>query len=220
MKMLRLIQKNSVFYILYAGILLPLMALYLLNSRDSLDGMSTLFLGQWLLLLVAGSLMVVEKNEKKFNGYAFLHTLPLTSRKIVGSKFLLVFIAVCILFISENIILLFMRGTSELLKTARIFILLSADGALILAALMYWILYKFGQSRASLFAWIVLSSIFILPIPVMELSIRKGEPDPAEIVSWLVGIPLCVWIGITLITFFGYFMLFRLAARTENDRWK
>jgi len=218
--MLRLIRKNSIFYILYMGILLPLMALYLINSRDALDGMSTLFLGQWLLLLAAGSLMVVEQNEKKFNGYAFLHTLPLTSRQIVGSKFLLVFTAVCILFISENIILLFMRGTPELLKTARIFILLSADGALILSALIYIIIFKFGQSRASLFAWIVIPSIFILPIPIVELSIRKGTPDPAEIVNLLISIPISIWIGVTLITLYGFFVLFRLAAKAEKNRWK
>jgi len=218
--MLRLIQKNSVFYILYAGILMPLMALYLINTRDALDGMGTLFLGQWLLLLVAGSLMVVEQNEKKYNGYAFLHTLPLTSRQIVGSKFLLVSIAVCILFISENIILLFMRGTPALLKTARIFILLSADGALILAALLYVILFKFGSSKASLFAWIVLPSIFILPIPIVELFIRKGSPNPAEIIDRLLNIPMVLWIFVTLFTFVCFYMFFRFAVKAEKIRWR
>ena len=218
--MLRLIQKNSVFYILYAGILMPLMALYLINTRDALDGTGTLFFGQWLLLLIAGSQMVVEQNEKKFNGYAFLRTLPLTSRQIVGSKFLLVFFAVCFLFIFENIILLFMQGTLELFKIARIFILLSADGALILSALLYIILFKFGSSRASLFAWIALPSIFILPIPIVELSIRKGSPDPAEIVDWLINIPMVVWFVITFFSLIGFLGLFKIAEKAEKTRWK
>lgn len=218
--MLRLIQKNSVFYILYAGVLLPLMALYLINTRDALDGMGALFLGQWLMLLVVGSLMVVEQNEKKFNGYSFLRTLPLTSRQIVGSKFLLVFLMVFFLFISENIILVFIQGTPELLKTARIFIFLFANGALILSALIYVISFKFGQSRASLFAWIVLPSIFILPIPIVELSIRKGTPDPEKMVDWLISVPLSVWAGVTLLTLFVFFVLFRLAAKAEENRWE
>lgn len=218
--MLRLIQKNSVFYILYVGILMPLMALYLINTRDALDGMGILFLGQWLLLLIAGSLLVTEQNEKKFNGYRFLHTLPLTSRKIVGSKFLLVSLAVFLLFISENIILLFMQGTVELFKTARIFLLLSANGALILSALIYIILFKFGSSKASLFAWIVLPSIFILPIPIVELSIRKGKPDPAEIIDRLINIPMILWIFVTLFTLICFYVFFRLAAKAEKTRWK
>lgn len=218
--MLRLIQKNSVFYILYAGILMPLMALYLINTRDALDGTGTLFMGQWLLLLIVGSLMVIEQNEKKFNGYTFLHILPLTSRQIVGSKFLLVSIAVCFLLISENIILLFMQGTPELLKTARIFIFLSADGALIISAVLYVILYRFGQSKASLFAWIVLPSIFILPIPIVELSIRKGTPDPAKIIDWLINIPMGVWFVITFFTLLGFLGLFKLAEKAEKTRWK
>jgi hypothetical protein len=124
------------------------------------------------------------------------------------------------MFISENIILLFMQGTPELFKTARIFIFLSADGALIISAIIYVIFFRFGQSRASLFAWIVLPSIFILPIPIVELSIRKGAPDPAKIVGWLINIHMVVWFVIMFFTLISFLGLFILAEKAEKTRWK
>lgn len=209
-----LMRKDGLYFA--ATLLLSLgFTLYLIRL-SGMNAASAVFLGSVGPAMILSVLGMVELRENQSNGYRFLAALPLTDTEIVGAKFLLILVFTCLYTGGELAILTLFPGAATLTPLARGYIVLTANGSLILAAIVYLGLYRFGFSRFFRFI------LTVLPIPVMMgpvvlfliLAPRIADWDPSP---WM---RLGTVTTLGIISFFGlalYTAIFPAAVRAKKN---
>ena len=208
--MLRLMKKNALYFASYAAIIMPLMTLYFSLVRKEFSSARVLFQGLWLILTVEGALAMNEKTEEKSRGYDFLRMLPIKDHEIVLSKFLTVLFTAMALVVFNYMLYLFVPGALQMASIGRVIVLLSALYAILLAAVSYIIIYRFGHALFVKFVWVSMIISMVGPIPLYEKVILKSGIDPAVITERLSQFTWLFWIVIPLCGLALFYCLFRL----------
>ena len=214
--MLRLVKKNALYFVYYAAIIMPLMTLYFYLVRKEFSGAMVMFQGLWLILTVEGALTVNEKTEDKSNAYDFLRILPIKDHEIVLSKFLIVLLTTIFLVALNYILYLFIPGSVHMYAIGRVVVLLSAIYALLLAAISYIIIFRFGHPAFVKFVWAAMIISMIGPIILFEYVILKATTDLAVITERLSQLNWLFWVVIPLCGLALFYILFRLAVRAKQ----
>lgn len=195
--MFHLVKKFSFMFLLYQGmyyvLLLPLLNYDRLTGPDPLDPSFVLYLNNFMLWLIIGSVWAQEQLEFKNNGDAFLRILPIQAREIVLSKFALVLMSV-VVFVSVTLIWLHQNfDEAGFLLAARNNLLLIGNVSLIIAGLFYLGFYRFGYhkfGKIAIFIWVLLIAS---PIPVRIFLKNRFQIGSDDIVRALMGLdPLLV----------------------------
>ena len=212
--MLRLMQKNSLFFAIQAFLLLMLITVYWLCARDMLSWSMVLFQGQILILIILSSIASNEQQEEKSKGYAFLSILPVTDRDIVASKFACVLLTVSFIVAYNNFLFTLFPDPAYLASFGRIFVLLSGLACLILAGLMYIIIYLWGH-RFIKIVWITALANVILPILFVELVLLKRNIDLRNLFNAITKVSRAVWILLALISVVLFLLLLQAAVQAK-----
>ena len=152
-------------------------------ALHGLRGNSAVTTGSWTLLLAIPALQC-EVVEYLMRGYRFLETVPLTSRQVVWGKHLwpVVLVAAQQIYVA----LLFTAvAPSEVRLLSRSYSVLAGNLTLLTAAMLLFIVFRFGLTRRSMVALIfgVVAGI----VGLQELVIRQGLLQAiARLGSWPV----------------------------------
>jgi hypothetical protein len=138
-------------------------------ALHGLRGNSVVTTGSWTLMLLL-PVVQCEIAERLMRGYRFLQTLPLTAREIVWAKHLwpLVLVALQKIYVG----LLFTAVAPEKAVSGQAYSVLIGDLTILVAALLLFIIFKFGLSRAGMVALIFVNVAAI--IGLQELVIRRN----------------------------------------------
>ena len=191
--MLRLMQKNSFYFIFYAFAWIPIFIMAVVLPGRPLDTGMVFFEGMWIILILLGSTITCEQNESKTRGYDFLRTLPIKDSQIVNAKFSLVFLTACFVIVYVSVIYLFVSKPPDVFAFALIFIPLCVFVGLLLAALLYILIFKFGLSKAIKIGWITFFTVVIGTILFIEFILIKSDIDSGKMSAFIHSIPPVIW---------------------------
>ena len=215
--MLRLIQKNSFYFLFYALIWVPVYILAVILPGRPLDTGMVYFEGMWIIMILLGSTIVCEQNENKTKGYDFLRTLPIKDTHIVGAKFFLVFLTACFVIAYVSVIYMFVSIPPDVFTIAQTFIPLCASAGLLLAALLYIMVFKVGLSKAIKIGWIIFFGVVIGAILSIGMGFsRKLDINAGKISVFINSIPLVIWIALGLGIMAGYFGMMFMAIKVKK----
>jgi hypothetical protein len=213
--MFRLVKKFSFSFILYTvlavGLVFPLFNHDRLTGPDPLTLNFVFTLAPYLFFVVLGAVYIHEQLEQKTNGYAFLRTLPVKASDIVVSKFLLVFLTTLIYVGFHCVAFAQISSDPGYFNPSCVFLIINANICLVLTALLYIGIFRYGYSKAGIFIIIFWFLIVISPIAInifllKRLSIsRQAIIERAASLNWAV-ISVA---GVTL-----YILLMRMAIKT------
>jgi hypothetical protein len=211
MKILHLMKKFSFMFLLYQGmyyiLLLPLLNHDRLTGPDPLDPSFVLYLNNFMIWLIIGSVWAQEQLEFKYNGDAFLRTLPIQAREIVLSKFALVLLSV-IAFVSVTLIWLHQTfQETGFLHAARNNLLLIGNISLIITGLIYLGFYRFGYLRFGKIAIFIWFMTIVTPIPLRIFLKKRFQIGSDDIVAALMDLDPVLMSVLGLAFFLGAALL-------------
>ncbi len=209
-------QKNSFYFIFYALVWVPIFILAVVLPGRPLDTGMVFFEGMWIIMILLGSMIVCEQSEGKTKGYDFLRTLPVKDSHIVKAKFFLVFLTACFVVVYINIIYLFVSRPPDVFVISQVFVPLCAVFGILLAALLYVLVFKIGYSKAIKIGWIIFAGTIIGAFLFIELVLIKSDIDAGKISAFINSIPLVIWIVLGLGALAGYFGLMSLAIKAKK----
>ena len=203
-------------YVFSLGILL---SIYWLLTKSDADIFRIGFLGQWLLMIIVGGTGISEQYEQKNGGYAFMRLLPVRNAEIITAKLSNVFLAAGFILSLQYFLLSLTAAPREILTLGRVLILLCALTALLLVALFYMIIYRFGLARFVKAAWLLVIVVIAAPILFIELILLPQKIDLSGLHQFLIGIPTGIWILVTCLTLAVYMFFGRMAIliKTASD---
>lgn len=140
--MLGIIKKDFIYYIGY--FIITAWAPVCLTYLDGFTRGTVMMCGLLILSMPLGGVALIEILEEKSKGYVFLRSLPLTVPGIVGIKFLMLFFAVLLWFTYSIIILSFGPDWPAFMKISQAYIIGCCLIALILAGILYILIFRFG----------------------------------------------------------------------------
>jgi len=183
--MLALMRRDCLWFLLITIGFLSSTVFFTLGSTDSApaDGSRIFYLvGLWMICLPSFSLLTSELKES----YRFLQILPVTAAEIVASRFLLLFAQVALFWILVMVVLT-RAGLSMSDPGAGIgFITLCALLALLLTALWYLGIFRFGFAISTRIMSVVYFVITLTIIYLAELSEGTG--------GWAGSLSLTEWV--------------------------
>ena len=170
--MLGIIRKDILFYLGYAALMVLTCGLALI--QDGMDRGAVILLGNLQMLVVVGGCALNEMTEDRSNGYLFLRSLPITSRELIGAKFMLILIFSTV-GLTFSLSMVGMFPVSVTFSTiSRLYLTLCAIGAITLGSLLLTGIYRYGFTRlfrAALFTLPVL----VISVPIMLFLVFKGQ---------------------------------------------
>jgi hypothetical protein len=212
--MWRLMKKFSPIFILYsviaAGLVFPMMNHDRLTGPDPLTLNFVFTMAPFLFLIILGTIYIHEQFEQKTNGYAFLRILPIKFDDIVIAKFLLVFLTT--LFYVGFHCVAFSRISNDpnYLGPSCSYLIINANICLLLAALLYLGIFRFGFSKVGKYLLVFWLVIILAPIPITSFLLKRWRISRLEIIEKVVSLN---WVIVTLICVGLYFLLMRMAVK-------
>jgi len=217
--MLRLMKKFSFWYILYPGLLLafglPMFNYDRLVGPDPLSLSFASYLAP-MIWLVLGAMYSHEQMESKANGYAFLRILPIEPAQIVKAKFAIVFISVAIYVGGCCVAFALVSTNPEYLIPSCAYLIIHGDVCLVVAAILYLGIFRYGFSRFGKYVLIVWICLFISPMLIRLFILRPMGIRDSEIMQFMRG---PYWILGTVICLVSYYLLMKLAIKRLKARY-
>lgn len=174
---------------IHVMILILLTAVYWIMTAETLNPGMVLMLGGLIYILTMSSVMINEQDEDKNHGYTFLQALPLTVREIVMAKFALPFFIVAFIVGFAFVLFVFFSGTPQWLAVSRVFILMNGAFSLVITALIYIGIYRFGYMRfIRLFLVFVMVLGLVPQILLFRFMPHLKNIDFAQVVEYITHI--------------------------------
>lgn len=214
--MLRLIQKNSFYFIFYSLVWIPIFIFAVVLPGRPLDTGMILFEGIWVILILLGSMITCEQNEEKSKGYDFLRTLPIKDSHTVKAKFVLVFLTACFVVFYVKVIYQFVSRPPEVFAISQVFVPMCAALGILFDALLYILIFKIGLSKAIKICWISFFGFIIGPILLIEFVMVKSDIAEGKIFEFISSVSLWIWIVLGLGVLAGYFGLMSVAINAKK----
>jgi hypothetical protein len=213
--MFRLLQKFSLSFILFillsVGLVFPLFNHDRITGPDPLTLNFVFTLAPYLFFVVLGAIIIHEQFEQKTNGYPFLRTLPVKASAIVRSKFLLVFLTTLIYVGFHCVAFAQISPDPNYFNPSCSFLIINANLCLVLTALLYVGLFRYGYAKVGklvIFFWLF---IVISPIPINILLLKRLGISRQEIIERVISLN---WIPVTLLCVALYILIMRVAIKT------
>jgi hypothetical protein len=181
-----------------------------LTSPNPLSLTFVLYLSSYLLMVVIASIWTHEQMESKVKGYAFLRTLPIDAKDIVAAKFAVVLLSLIFYTIFHCAAFYSISSNPEYFNPACSIIIISADICLIISALLYLGIFRFGYNTFGKFVILVWIVIVISPIPIYQFLLPRLRISRLEIIDHVARLS---WPLVTAVSLIVYFGLMRLAAK-------
>lgn len=210
--MIGIMKMHLRYYLFYPPLFLAWITYYWLTTRDILHIniaiMNSIFI--YFVSLVPAS--IVETKDETNHGYAFLETLPVTVREIVSAKFLLVFLCVAVLVLYNFVLFAFFESTPETLNACRSVVLVNASLSLVLAGIMFLVIFRFGAT-----VFLVLAGVVLLLFNLLGLVAFKTFNSGRDLLSGLdISVEGAGWMVIVFFGLAAYYGLMRLAVRIKT----
>jgi hypothetical protein len=183
--MLGLMKKDWLHYIGFLMVI-PLQFAYWKTTRMQLDTTVVFMMTGWLYIVILGIIFGVEMNETKNRGYAFLASLPITAREIVGAKLIPIFVISAVYVLATYFSFSSLEVEPVHLALSRKWLLFNAGFAICMAGLLYWFIFRYGLDKAMYLQGILFLFSFIVPIGLNELVIR-GYIDQSSAIFRMAG---------------------------------
>lgn len=216
--MVHLLRKFSllfIFYIaLYMFVFFPLLNFNRIKGNDQLDLVYILYQGSFLFWIALGAIWAHENMENKTNGYKFLRTLPIKQSDIVISKFILVFLSILVFVIYQSVMVALIVKNPEYAFTARIYVTNLGNICLILSALIYIGIYKFGFTKFGKYALMGWFLLFISPVLLREFIMPRFNLSLTDFIQLITRMN---WIVATIICLALYFGLMQVAIKLRSQ---
>lgn len=216
--MLPLMKKFSIIFIffiaLYMIMIFPLLNYDRIKGNDQLDLAYILYQGSFLIWVALGALWAHENMENKTNGYRFLRTLPIRTSDIVMAKFMLILITILIYVSYQSVMVAQIVRNPEYAATSRIYVTNLGNICLILCALVYIGIYKFGYEKFGKFVLLAWFILFMSPVLLREFIMPKFSLSLSDIIHSLTQFN---WIIATLVCLPLYFVLMQVAIRLKSQ---
>lgn len=205
--MWRLIRKNSLMFLLYQGLyfglFFPLINQDRLFGENPLDLSFFVYLNSYIIWLILGSVWSQEQLENKSRGYAFLSTLPIRGRQIVGAKYALMFLATMSFVVVHLIWYALSFDDPEFLAAGRISLVHAASLCLLLSGLYYLGFFRFGYKRFSKYAIALWFLLIISPLALQIVLKEYFGILSSDILLWLIRFDPKISLGVCLPLFLG-----------------
>jgi hypothetical protein len=156
--MLGIMRKDALVYLLMAAfaVLLPLIDAF----KAGLGAHSVVTTALWTFILVIPAVQC-EFVEHLTRGYRLLRVLPLTTREIVWAKHLWPLTIVSLHVAYAGFLFAVLAPAEQVRRLSRAYLVLNGNLALLIAAVMLFLVFRFGLSR-----W---SKAALIAIPVMGM---------------------------------------------------
>jgi len=217
--MWRLIRKYSFFYvfylILYAALIFPLMNHDRVTGPRPFDMFFIIFQSNHIFWILMGSIFSQEQIEYKSNSRNFLGVLPISAREIVTSRFTLVLFS-AVIFVGFNITAFWaLSFPPEYFAFSVSFFTIIGNIGLLLSAVVYIGIFKFGFSKMGKLVLLLWILIYISPLPVKRSLMPKLGLTPDDVVR---GVSSLNWVVVTLVCLLIYYGLMRLTIKIKGER--
>ncbi len=209
-------QKNSFYFLFNSLLYLLLFILTIVLPEGPLDTGMVYFGGLWVILILLGSMITCEQSEGKSKGYEFLKTLPIKDSQIVKAKFFLVFLTACFVVMYVKIIYQFVSRPPEVFAISQVFVPLCAVFGLLLTALIYILVFKWGLSKAIKAGWIIYFVFIFGAILFIRKILIKLDIDAEKISIFINSVSFWIWIILGLGVLAGYFGLMSVAINSKK----
>ena len=169
--MLGIMKKDAPVYLMMAGfgVFMPLLDAYL----HGLSANSVVTTAMWTLTLVVPAAQC-EMVEHLTRGYRFLQALPLTAREIVWAKHLWPLTLVWLHVIYAGSLFAVLAPAENVRRLSRAYFVLNGNLALLAAAVLLFFVFRFGLSRASMTALIVIFVVGMIALQESVLHLLKS----------------------------------------------
>jgi hypothetical protein len=213
--MIYLMKKFSLIFILYillaVGLVFPLFNYDRLTGPDPLTLNFVFTLAPYLFFVVLGAVYIHEQLEQKSNGYAFLRTLPVKASDIVISKFLLVFLSALVYIVFHCVAFAKISSDPNYFNPSCSFLIISGNICLILTALLYVAIFRYGYNKVGKFVVLLWLFIVLSPIPINIFLLRRLGISRQEIIEKVISLN---WVIVTLVCLALYYFLMSVAIKT------
>ena len=134
----------------YIGIILalPFVMLFWYMMSKQFDSNVVFMINGWLYIIIFITMLGVETSEMNNRGYSFLATLPLSSREIVGAKFISILVTISIYVTVAYFTFGKLEISPAILALSRKLLLFNATFALLFTGTVYWFIFRFGFEKA------------------------------------------------------------------------
>ena len=206
--MLGIMKKDAPVYLMMAGfaVVMPALDAFL----HGLSANSVVTTGGWTLILLIAAAQC-EIVEHVTHGYRFLGSLPLTAREIVRAKHALPLALVSLHVIYAGLLFAVLAPAENVRRISRAYLVLNGNLALLVAAALLFLVFRFGLSRASMAALIAVPVAGIIVLQESVLRLRLLEPIVA-FASWPV------LVVVTLVSLGAYALLAKASTRAFEQR--
>ena len=204
-----------VFFIIMTGAVFPAFNHDRLTSPDPLSLTFVLYLTSYLMMVVIASIWTHEQWESKTQGYAFLRSLPINARDIVMAKFAVVLLSLFLYTIFHCAAFYTISSNPEYFNPACSVIIISADICLVISALLYLGIFRFGYNTFGKFVILVWIVIVISPIPIYQFLLPRLGISRLEIIDHVARLS---WPLVTAFSFIIYFGLAPLSRQLCIDK--
>lgn len=215
--MLRLMQKFCWPFILYpvglTGIAFPLFNHDRLTGPDPLSLSFVFTLTPYLFYVVIGAIWTQEQMEFKSKGYSILKLLPIKNRDLVLAKFLLVYLSVLIFIIFHIIAFAYISKDPNFFGPSRSFLVLNGVFCLILSAVFYLLIFRFGFDKLGKYILIVWTIILVAPLILVIFVLPKIGLTRTEIIMFAAKFN---WILMGVIGTVVYYWLMLMAVKVKK----
>lgn len=212
--MLRLIKKFSLMYVFYLGLyillLFPLLNHDRITGTDTEDPSYIFYQGVFIIWVALGALWAHESMEHKTTGYRFLRILPLRAKTIVRAKFILIFASVWAFTIFQSGMIWWLTGNGRLAADTWAYLCGLGSLCLVLGALAYVGIYRFGFSRIGKFLLLLWMLVFLSPVLMKEFVLPSFNLGVEDVLSFVIGMN---WMVVGLVGVVLFWALEPAAAR-------
>lgn len=212
-------QKFSFSFILFVllaiGLVFPLFNHDRLTGPDPLTLNFVFTLAPYLFFVVLGAVYIHEGLEQKSKGYAFLRTLPVKASDVAVSKFLLVFLTALIYVVFHCVAFAKISSDPSYFNPSCAFLIINANLCLILTALLYLGIFRYGYTKTGKFVVLFWVMIVISPIPINIFLLKRLGIRRQAIIERVVSLN---WVVITFMGVALFFLLMSVAIKTLKKR--
>lgn len=211
-----ILRRNMIYYLIYGGFFLVFQAAMWAVSIERLSPALAMISSFYLFFMAVVPAVSAEALDDKFNGYAFLSTLPLRLETVMRAKFALPLIALGAGVAFSLVMFETIGGMPPVIRDCRNILFFNAAVVIVLVGISFLILFRYG-ARNYLTALVFVGVGFNL---LGLVAFRFGLGD------WVLGgVPRLVtgrstwWFVVMLHAgFIVYWRLMKAAVRIKRDR--
>ncbi len=164
-----------------------ILSLYWLFTAPTLGTNIVIIMGMVLFLSNITAVLVVEQAEEKYNGYAFLKTLPLHKSEVTYVKYALPLLNTAVAGAAFYATITVLGGPPELVSFGRMYVAFCGVCSLILTGILYTAIIIFGFANVMRFGIFTGSALaLVLGSIISMLMARSIIPSWNVLISSLV----------------------------------